>query len=107
MKTLFTVLFMIIAPFMSFSQESSYKAEPLTEYIAPIVKEGSYQVILKDHRMLEPELTSGILNKISTERKQESVSYIYLDEYTTIKILPFKTINSVSFVPLKKYVYEN
>lgn len=73
----------------------------------PTYTEGTFQFILKDRRMVQPPITSGLLNLINSNRKQNEVSYITIDAYTEIKILPLAEINAHTFTPIRTYVYEN
>lgn len=73
----------------------------------PTYTEGTFQFILKDRRMVEPPITNSILNLVNSNRKQTEVSYVTIDAYTEIKILPLVEINAPTFTPIKTYVYEN
>jgi len=69
--------------------------------------EGTYQVLLKDNRMVEPEISGSMLDLISEKRKQDQVVYIIIDKYMTIKVLPHNVIGALDFIPPDKYVYED
>ena len=95
---------------LSYSQQTE---EPLPNTISSfesnhiIVKDGTYQVILHDKRMIEPVITDEILLQIQAIRQSNEITYLELDEYTTIKVLPLVIINSENFSPLEKYSYDN
>lgn len=72
-----------------------------------IVTDGTYQVILSDERMVEPELTDAVLHEINNLRDPEEVKFLQLGDYIKIKILPLSVINTKDFTPLEKYIYEN
>lgn len=95
---------------LSFSQQTE---EPLPNTISTfqdneaIVIDGTYQVILHDKRMIEPVLTDEILLQIQAIRLPNDITYIEIDQYTTIKVLSHTIINSENFSPLEKYSYDN
>ena len=109
MRHFCTILVFLLVCSISFSQQEE---NPTATLISPtplnyIVTDGTYQVILSDHRMVEPELTDAVLHEINDLRDAEELKYIQLGEYITIKILPFSIINAEDFIPLEKYIYEN
>jgi hypothetical protein len=91
---------------LSFGQVNELEPGTLTSIQQNyIVIDGTYQVILNDERMVEPELSDAILHEINNLRDDFKIKYMRLGDYTEILILPFSVINAEGFVPLEKYSY--
>ncbi|MFT5778351.1 MAG: hypothetical protein ACI837_001307 [Crocinitomicaceae bacterium] len=94
---------------LSFSQNSNEQLPGLaaSTEINHIVIDGTYQVILSDERMVEPELSDAILHAINNMRDEFKTQQMQLGEYARIIVLSFTAINAEDFVPLEKYRYED
>ena len=72
----------------------------------PLPQEGTYQIIV-NHEDLLVDLSPEILSEVKNKREAENITYLTVNEYVKIKILPYNLIQSEEFVPLKTYHYEN
>jgi hypothetical protein len=111
MKKYSILLLLMIFSCVGFAQvEPAPENQSRLKEANPIITEsdfeGTYQVILSDKRMVEPEITKSTLLLIKKKREQNQTIFITVDQYTKIKVVSYKTINSKGFTPLKKYRYE-
>lgn len=67
---------------------------------------GTFQIILADTRMIEPEITNEIRQLVSSERLQSVDVYLEIDEYTKLYIPSFDQISDENYVELELYRYE-
>lgn len=67
--------------------------------------DGTFQIILADARMVQPEITEDLLTEIENRRDQSEIVFWQYTEYTTIKILPKDLIISEEFKALETFIY--
>ena len=68
--------------------------------------EGTYQIVLANEDVI-PNVAEAVLIQVNSKRHADNVTYIIVNDYVKIKVLPFAIIRSKNFKPLKKYNYEN
>jgi hypothetical protein len=68
-------------------------------------QKGTYQIISSNEDLMI-NISPELLAEIESNRDSENVTYYIINEYAKVKILPFKTIQSENFVPLKTFNYE-
>ncbi len=68
-------------------------------------QKGTYQIISSNEDLLI-NISPELLTKIENNRDYENITYYIINEYAKVKILPYKTIQSETFVPLKTFNYE-
>ncbi|MFT7613147.1 MAG: hypothetical protein ACI9J3_002117 [Parvicellaceae bacterium] len=63
-----------------------------------VAKEGTFQLITSNPKIQEV-FTNSILITIEENRKESTVEYYKLSEYTQVKIFPYNVINAPGFKP--------
>ena len=110
MKKYYTLLFLLSFSCIVFSQDvignEPQENKSFLKEASTLPVEGYYQVVLA-HKDIIVDIPEATLRQIDSKRHQEDVTYLVVNEYVKIRILPFKTIRNKNFVPLKKYSYEN
>ena len=84
-----------------------YTSSPLKEAVTTQLLDGTYQIILANADIINPEITNAMLQQIVIERSKNIITYIFINDAAKIKVLPYSTIEAKGFVPLKKFSYEN
>ena len=67
---------------------------------------GTFQIVLLDERMIEPEITDQLLLMVENQRLQSSDIYVDLDAYTRLYLPSYDQISEESFIKLNLYRYE-
>lgn len=108
MKKYSILLLLMIFSCVGFTQVSELvsKNKSRLKLVSQLPSEGTYQIILSDKRMIEPEITKGMVFLINDKREQNQTIFITVNQYTKIKVLSYNIINSKGFTPIKKYNYE-
>ncbi len=108
-KYLITFSFLVFAS-LAFSQEVVEQPRPSTvgslEQAEQLPTEGTYQIIVQGKDVI-PAIPQEIMYQINHKRAYEEVTYLIVNDYVKIKILPFKVIRAKDFTPLKTYYHEN
>ncbi len=102
LKTILISLGMTIAMGESIAYSQS-NARFLQEEAKPW--EGTFQIIISDERLIQPEITASLLQQIEDKRDQQNIVMWDYTPYIAIKILPYNEIESENFEPLKTYSY--
>lgn len=98
------LIFIFLFSLNSFSQQGLSKEE-VTKYIKMTTDaEGTYQIQLIDTRA-KPTTQLSIINSIENKRDDDKVAYFYINNFTRVKVLSRKEINSTAFKPLERYKY--
>ena len=95
----------LLAGIVSFLTYSQIESTTISESMHSDLY-GTFQVILADKRMIEPEITESLLAQVEQARLADKVAFIEIDQYTHVKVLPLSRIESDDFEPLKLYDYE-
>lgn len=109
MQKLFTLIALLMLSGAVFSQSTvsqnnAHEPSQIKEEKG-LPEEGTYQVIVTNEDIIA-NITREDLLQVESERKEDEITYITIDQYTKIKILPYNTIRSKDYIPLKKYSYE-
>jgi len=110
MKKYSIVLILLVFSSIAFSQdvieENTLSQTPsFLKGTTELPQEGTYQIIV-DNKDIITNITKKTLLTINKKRQAENITYIVINEYVKIKILPYSVIRAKGFVPLKKYSYE-
>jgi hypothetical protein len=103
MKGNVLLIFLFLTPIVGFSQEQDPNK---IEQVVEDELAGTFQIILSDRRMVEPEVTDQILQLVDSERLQAQDVYLELDDYTKLYIPSYDQITGENFVELNPYRYE-
>ena len=99
------ILFLLVLFVSGLSYGQIQNSATFNEAVQP-EWEGTFQVILANERMIEPGITTDLLQQIEDKREQNETIFWEYSSYITIQILSKELVLSNNYKPLKTYGYE-